>query len=51
MKKTSERIERVMVERLLTELAKLKLITKDEYDILLENSCGKADKSVYEISA
>ncbi len=51
MKKTNERIERVMTERMLLHLVNLKLITKDEHEILLEKACGGINKPVYENSA
>ena len=48
MKKTNERIERVMAERMLLHLVNLKLITKDEHEILLEKASGRTVK--YEIA-
>ena len=51
MKKTNDKIERVMTERMLLHLVNLKLITKDEHEILLEKTCGGINKPVYENSA
>ena len=51
MKKTNDKIERVMTERMLLHLVNLKLITKDEHEILLEKTCGGINKPVCEISA
>ena len=51
MKKTNERIERVMTERMLLHLVSLKLISKDEHEILLEKTSGGINKTVYENSA
>ena len=51
MKKTNERIERVMTERMLAHLVNLKLITKDEHEILLEKAFHEINKPVYENSA
>lgn len=51
MKKTNERIERVMTERMLLHLVSLKLITKGEHEILLEKTSGGINKTVYENSA
>ena len=51
MKKTNDKIERVMTERMLLHLVNLKLITKDEHEILLEKACGGINKTVYENSA
>ena len=51
MKKTNNKIERVMTERMLLHLVSLKLITKDEHEILLEKTSGGINKTVYENSA
>lgn len=51
MKKTNNKIERVMTERMLLHLVSLKLITKDEHEILLEKTSGGINKPVYENSA
>ena len=51
MKKTNQKIERVVTERMLAHLVSLKLITKDEHEILLEKTSGTRNKPVYENSA
>lgn len=51
MKKTNDKIERVMTERMLLHLVNLKLITKDEHEILLAKTSGGINKPVYENSA
>ena len=51
MKKTNDKIERVMTERMLVQLVNLKLISKEEHEILLEKACGGINKPAYENSA
>ena len=51
MKKTNDKIERVITERMLMHLVNLKLITKDEHKILFEKVCGEINQPVYENSA